>query len=83
MQALLESGIFRDGVNKVLNVVGQKKISGPILNQALVLVEDGYIQISATDSELSAKIKIPANIEKPGSFCVQPKHLFEILRELA
>ena len=81
MQALLESGIFRDGVNKVLNVVGKKNIR-PILNQALLVVRDGHIEISATDSELSAKIRIPANVEKEGSFCVQPKHLFEILREL-
>ena len=81
MRAFLESGIFRDGINKVLNVVGKKNIR-PILNQALVVVKKDDIEISATDSEMSAKIKIPARVEKPGSFCVNPKNLFEILREL-
>ena len=81
MQVFLESGIFRDGVNKVLNVVGKKNIR-PILNQALIVVKNNSIEISATDSEISAKVKIPANIEEPGSFCVNPKNLFEILREL-
>ena len=77
----MESGTFRDGVAKVLNVVGKKNIR-PILNQALVSVKEDNLEISATDSEMSAKIKIFANVKKTGSFCVNPKHLFEILREL-
>ena len=81
MQVFLESGTFRDGINKVLNVVGKKNIR-PILNQALIVAKKNHLDISATDSEISAKIKIPANVETPGSFCVNPKHLFDILREL-
>ena len=67
MQVFLESGIFRDGINKVLNVVGKKNIR-PILNQALVIAEKDNIEISATDSEISAKVKIPANVKNPRLF---------------
>ena len=81
MRASVKCEVLRGAVNKVLNVVGKKNIR-PILAQSLICVKDGQIIVSATDLEVSAKIKIPARVEKEGDFCVNPKNLYDILREL-
>lgn len=73
--------LIRDAVSKILTVVDKKK-SRPILNYTLVKVENNKIELSATDLEVSAKVIINATVEKEGSFCVNAKNLFEILREL-
>ncbi len=73
--------LIRSAVSKILTVVDKKK-SRPILTYTLVKVENNKIELSATDLEVSAKVVINAEVEKEGSFCVNAKNLFEILREL-
>lgn len=73
--------LIRNAVNKILTVVDKKK-TRPILTYTLVNVVNNKIEFSATDLEVSAKVSINASVKKEGSFCVNAKNLFEILREL-
>lgn len=73
--------LIRDAVNKILTVVDKKK-TRPILTYTLINVKNNKIELTATDLEVSAKVSINAIVEKEGSFCVNAKNLFEILREL-
>lgn len=73
--------LIRNAVNKILTVVDKKK-SRPILTYTLVNVSNHKIEFSATDLEVSAKVSINAEVKQEGSFCVNAKNLFDILREL-
>ena len=72
---------LKTAINKVLSVV-DKRNSRPILAYTLFETTQDGIFISATDLEVSAKVHLPANVEKEGSFCVNAKNLFDILKEL-
>ncbi|GAB4404904.1 MAG: DNA polymerase III subunit beta [Bacteriovoracaceae bacterium] len=72
---------LREAINKILTVV-DKKNSRPILTYALINTSQAFIEISATDLEVSAKVKIEATCDLSGSFCVNAKNISDILREL-
>ena len=81
MHARVSTQSLREAVNRILNVV-DKRNTRPILSFALFEVIDTSIILSATDLEVSAKVVIEADVEKTGTFCVNAKNLFEILKEL-
>lgn len=81
MQVRVDTIVFREALNKILTVV-DKKNTRPILQYTLVEISDNAIQLVATDLEVSAKVIIPANSQSTGTFCVNAKNLFDILREL-
>jgi DNA polymerase-3 subunit beta len=81
MLAKANTDHLRNAINKILSVV-DKRNSRPILAYTLFETTKDGIYISATDLEVSAKVHLPANVEKEGSFCVNAKNLFDILKEL-
>lgn len=81
MKLIIPSQILREAINKVLSVV-DKKNSRPILTNCLLKTSGTKLELIATDLEVSAKIILPAKIEKEGSFCINSKNIAEILREL-
>lgn len=82
MKCQVTNDILKNALNKILSVV-DKKNTRPILSYTLVSAnEDNTIEFSATDLEVSARIKIEATVEKPGIFCVNAKNLYDIVREL-
>mgnify|MGYP005661323261 FL=1 len=81
MQVRVDTHIFREALNKILTVV-DKKNTRPILTYTLVSISNDSIQLVATDLEVSAKVIIPAFTQSEGTFCVNAKNLFDILREL-
>ena len=72
---------FKDSLNKVLSVV-DKKNTRLILNFIQIEASDNSLEITATDLEVSAKIKLNCNVDKPGTICVNAKNIFEIIKEL-
>ncbi|PIP92823.1 MAG: DNA polymerase III subunit beta [Bdellovibrio sp. CG12_big_fil_rev_8_21_14_0_65_39_13] len=72
---------LREAINKILSVV-DKKNSRPILTYALITTSGNGLEISATDLEVSAKVKVNASSDSHGSFCVNAKNISDILREL-
>jgi DNA polymerase III subunit beta len=81
MQVRVATEKIRNAINKILSVV-DKKNSRPILTYTLISAEKGMLEFSATDLEVSSKVKLKANITEEGSFCVNAKNLSDILREL-
>lgn len=81
MKLVIPSQVLREAINKVLSVV-DKKNSRPILTNCLLKTSGDRLELIATDLEVSAKIILPAKIEKEGSFCINSKNIAEILREL-
>lgn len=72
---------LRDALNKILSVV-DKKNSRPILTYTLFTAKENYLELSATDLEVSSKVKISTNVDKEGTFCANAKNIFDILKEL-
>lgn len=81
MKLIIPSQVLREAINKVLSVV-DKKNSRPILTNCLLKTTGTKLELIATDLEVSAKIILPAQVEKEGSFCINSKNIAEILREL-
>lgn len=81
----MELQIERDPLSKALSriqTVVERRNTMPILGNALVETQDGHIKISATNQEVSLRTICPAEIIEPGSFTVNAKTLFEVVREL-
>ncbi|MCB9060538.1 MAG: DNA polymerase III subunit beta [Halobacteriovoraceae bacterium] len=81
MKVTLETDQFKNALNKVLSVV-DKRNTRPILAYTLITAKDDHIEFTATDLEVAARVSVDANVENSGSFCVNAKNLFDILREL-
>ena len=81
MKASVSVEQFRDGVQKVLSVVDKKNYM-PILAYCLVKTEDNYIEVSATNLEISTRVKIEAQVSEHGILCLNAKNLSDILREM-
>lgn len=72
---------LKDMLNKILSVV-DKKNTRLILNYIQINASGNSIEITATDLEVSARIISSCIVEKPGTFCVNAKNIFEIVKEL-
>jgi DNA polymerase-3 subunit beta len=72
---------LREGLNKILSIV-DKRSTRPILSYSQIKAENNILELTATDLEVSAKICLEANVETSGTFCVNAKNIFDILREL-
>jgi DNA polymerase-3 subunit beta len=81
MHAIVTSNLIKEAINKVITVVDRKN-TRPILAYTLVEARDNKLSFSATDMEVSARIEIDANIKSPGTFCLNAKNFFDILKEL-
>lgn len=81
MKVLVKASILRDCFNKIFTVV-DKKNSRPILTYCMITATSTFLELVATDIEVYAKIKIQANILKEGSFCINAKNFYDILKEM-
>lgn len=81
MQIQVQTESLRDAFAKILTVV-DKKHSRPILTCTQIHAKENRLECIATDLEVSAKIILDAEVKESGTFCVNTKNLFDILREL-
>ena len=72
---------LKDTLNKILSVV-DKKNTRLILNFIQINAFENKIEMTATDLEVSAKVTTTCLVEKPGTFCVNAKNIFDIVKEL-
>jgi DNA polymerase-3 subunit beta len=72
---------LKDTLNKILSVV-DKKNTRLILNFIQIKAYENKIEMTATDLEVSAKVTTTCLVEKPGTFCVNAKNIFDIVKEL-
>lgn len=69
------------GLQAVQNVVSTRTTL-PILSNVLLRAEDGKVEFTATDLDVTVACKVEAKVTKPGSTTVPVKKLFGIVREL-
>lgn len=81
MKISIQSHILRDGLNKILTVI-DKKNSRPILTNCLIEASEDKMNLIATDLEVAAKVILNARVSNNGSFCINTKNIFDIVREL-
>ncbi len=68
-------------LSKTQNIV-EKRNTMPILINILLQAEEGYLQVFATDLEVSLTDQVAVEIETEGKIAVNAKNLFDIVREL-
>ena len=73
--------IFRDALSKMLSVVDRKNPRG-ILTYVLLTAEKNQIFLESTDLEISSKVSINADVLKSGTICVEPRNLFNLIKEM-
>ena len=69
------------GLQAVQNVVSSRTTL-PILSNVLLRAEEGFVELTATDLDVTVACKVEAKVSKPGSTTVPVKKLFGIVREL-
>src|SRR5688572_1820921 len=69
------------GLQAVQNIVGSRTTL-PILSNVLLRGEDGKLELTATDLDVSISCVVNVEIKKPGAFTVPVKKFFGIIREL-
>lgn len=70
---------------QVITPITDKSSSKPILSNFLLRAEgegdEGRVQLSATDYELSITGEFPATVSEPGSVCISAKKVLDVCRE--
>jgi len=66
------------------HVVGavERRQTSPILGNVLMVAEDGYLTLSATDSEIEMQARVEMHVDQPGSTTVPARKLLEICKHL-
>ena len=81
MKILIQAAELRNSLNKILTVI-DKRNARPILTNCLIIAEANRLELVATDLEVTAKVMMNAEIDQAGSFCINTKNIFDIVREL-
>lgn len=71
-----------NGLQAVQNVVSTRTTL-PILSNVLLRAEEGRLEFTATDLDVTVTCSVEAQVRKPGQTTVPVKRLFGIVRELA
>lgn len=69
------------GLQAVQNVVSSRTTL-PILSNVLLRAENGQVEFTATDLDVTVACKVEAKVSQPGATTVPVKKLFGIVREL-
>ena len=85
MDILIKTEILISALQNVISVI-DKSYTKPILSNFMIQTlenegEQGMVEFSATDYELSIIDRIPAQIKTSGSICINAKRVFDITRE--
>ena len=66
------------------HVVGavERRQTAPIMGNVLLETDDGYLTVTATDSEIEMQARIEMEVDQPGSTTVPARKLLDICRHL-
>lgn len=66
----------------IVNRVASKNVALPILNNVLVVAENGSVRLQTTNLELGMSVVVRAKVEEPGSYTVQARALSDFVNFL-
>ena len=72
---------LREALSKILPVVARKN-PRPILTYCCLKADQENLFLEGTDLEVSARTVCNANVIEPGSLCLNPKNLFDLVKEI-
>jgi DNA polymerase-3 subunit beta len=80
MEIRIDKDELTRAVSRVQSII-EKRSNMPILSMILLSAQESWIQISATDLEISLQQRIAAEVAQPGNVTISGRKLFEILKE--
>ncbi len=81
MEIKVDRAQFSKSLTKIQGIV-EKKNTMPILANCIIKAGKDYLEVQATDLDITIKDRCPAEVKKIGSSSLSAKKLYEILREL-
>ncbi|MEE2955442.1 MAG: DNA polymerase III subunit beta [Pseudomonadota bacterium] len=81
MKFTIDRGALLKALTHVHNIV-ERRNTIPILANVLMYAEDGVVELTATDMDISVVEKVSANVLQQGSITVSAHTLFDIVRKL-
>lgn len=85
MEILIKKEVLLSAL-QLINSVTDKSAVKPILSNFLLKTlefsnEDGMVEVSATDHEISILAKFPAKVIQPGGICISARKVYDICKE--
>ncbi len=81
MKFTIDRGALLKALTHVQSVV-ERRNTIPILSNVLMRAQDGAVELSATDMDISVVEKVPADVSQDGTTTVAAHTLFDIVRKL-
>ncbi len=81
MELTIERGKFLNEL-QILQGVVERKNTIPILANILLKAENGGLDLTSTDLDLTLHTQVGAKISSPGGVCVPARKLFDLIRSL-
>lgn len=82
MQFKVNRDHLANGLAQVLNVVGVKQSSMPVLKNVLIEAADGAITLTTTNLDQCIRCQIKADIQESGGLTLPARKLHSVVREL-
>ena len=73
---------LKEAAGYLVSITDKKNIR-PNLGYTWVVADKNQLEFSATDLEISARVRIKAQVENTCKFCINIKNLYRILKELS
>jgi DNA polymerase-3 subunit beta len=80
MELVIERAVLQSSLSLVQGIV-ERRNTVPILGHVLLEPEGASLRLAATDLEVGIRTEIPCRVDKKGSFTLNARKLFEIVRE--
>lgn len=81
MEVVLSRSELASLIGKIQGIVPSKPAI-PVLASILIKAEEGLLTISATDSTVSMRCEMEANVIEKGEVALPARHFFQLIREL-
>ena len=82
MEVSIQKDEIVDALSKIVSIV-EKKSTHTYLTYCLLTARDETLEIDGTNLELSMKVICPAKVLHRGKTCVNPRHLFDLIRNVS
>ncbi|MCY4645179.1 MAG: DNA polymerase III subunit beta [Bacteriovoracales bacterium] len=83
MRLSVKTQDLKNALSQTLSIVDRKNPRAILTYVLFSAKKDGSIALEATDLEISNRIVCQAKVDEGGTFCVHPRNLFDLIREIS